>query len=101
MKPMKILCTPEKLGEKNPTSLLFEGCVEGLETDAIFSHCTHIRRLYIGKHEKPLFNKLDYLNMEQIEYFALNGSKHCILSDRIKQEIQEKNPNVVKYVYLI
>jgi hypothetical protein len=99
--PMKLFCSPQKLGERNPISLFFEGCIEGLETDDLFSECTQIRRLYIGKHEKALLSQIQYLNLENLEYVGINGDCLCSLSDEFKNRIQENCLSALKYVYLI
>jgi hypothetical protein len=72
-RPLKLSCTPTRLGQQGLKALGFACIVEGLETDEIFSECKTLEQLWIGGHERPLLGTVENLKRLPLKILGFEG----------------------------
>ena len=86
--PIKIKCTPEKLGQLNPVDLFFECHHSGLEDD-LFEYCTNLQYLGLGSSAHKLFNFFpNNLNKQPLKLITSGYAEPLRMGDGLKKMIQ-------------
>jgi len=87
-RPLKLSCTPKRLGQQALKSLAFICIVEGLETDELFSECTTLEQLWISGHERTLFGTVENLKKLPLKHIGLGG----------RDEIKYPSPELGEFI---
>ena len=92
-RPLRITCTPKRLGQQGLKSLAFICIVEGLETDEVFSECTTLEQLWISGHERTLFGTVENLKKLPLKHIGL-GDEIKYPSPELGEFIRSRRPGL-------
>jgi hypothetical protein len=79
--PVRIECSPEKLGSLNLLGIDFQCTITGLDSDSVFQYCKCLEYIGLGTHVGMIFSSIQFLPNLPLKALAFNGRFFVSISD--------------------